>query len=310
MCHQQKTNFRITFLVQACYETRWSPHTDQRWFDLQHFDHLKQQPLPGALIPTEPQNKAGLNLPCSLTTWAKARHKVCSITQVFSKAERAAMVPLPCLLLLASPNPLFSLHFPLLYSSPGRHGAQLVEQSCPRGRRGAGGGGGGREEAVCTAPKKKIHSGGRRVLEGVGWGGGWMKGGIRRGGGEEGRGHRERCDSAPQAAHTHTHTTPVNSLNMDSTGSVCHRDWTVCYSLSYFCKHWSQTTWAAIKLLPKLYGCTSESLNEMIPGCEAISVTTGQHGPLTHSLPSPSLWMCLQRKRSEGSCHIDPRPQT
>lgn len=99
-------------------------------------------PSQGPLSPLNPRIKkqslscAGPNLPCPLTTWARARHKVCSTTQVLSKAERAAMVPLPCLSLLGSPNPLFSLLFPLPYSSPGRHGAELVEQSCPRGRRG------------------------------------------------------------------------------------------------------------------------------------------------------------------------------
>lgn len=106
-------------------------------------------PFQGPLSPPTPRIKelnlgrAGLNLPCPLTTWARARLKVCSSTQVFSKAERAAMVPLPRLSLLGSPNPLFSLLFPLPYSSAGRHSAELVEQSCPRGRRGGRGGGGG-----------------------------------------------------------------------------------------------------------------------------------------------------------------------
>lgn len=153
-------------------------------------------------------SRAGLSLPCPLTTWARARHKVCSITQVFSKAERAAMVPLPCLSLLGSPNPLFSLLFPLPYSSPGRHSVELVEQSCPRGRRGGGGWGG-----YVHCPEK-IHSGGRRELR-------VERGGWRGGGGEE-RGQRERCNTAPQVVsesrrkinyapintveNTHTHT--------------------------------------------------------------------------------------------------------
>lgn len=151
--------------------------------------------MPGALISTEPQNKACLNLPCSLTTWARARHKVCSITQVFSKAERAAMVPLPCPSLFGSPNPLFSVLFPLLYSSPGRHSAELVEQSCPREGRGRGAGGGSGEEAMCTSlKKKKMHPGGKRELRVEG---GWME---RPGGAVEvgrGREQRERCDPAP-----------------------------------------------------------------------------------------------------------------
>lgn len=84
-------------------------------------------------------NKAHLILHCALTTWARARHRVCSITQVFSATDGAAMVPLfPVRLSSLSSlgwNPPRSCcsSTPL---SPGRHVAQLVERGSPRGRTG------------------------------------------------------------------------------------------------------------------------------------------------------------------------------
>ncbi len=176
-------------------------------------------PFQGPLSPLNPRMKelslsrAGLSLPCPLTTWARARHKVCSITQVFSKAERAAMVPLPCLSLLGSPNPLFSLLFPLPYSSPGRHSVELVEQSCPRGRRG----GRGVDVGGYVHCPEKIHSGGRRELR--------VERGRWRGGGGEGSGQRETCNPASQAApesRRKIHYAPINTVDNTHTHTHSH----------------------------------------------------------------------------------------
>lgn len=150
-------------------------------------------------------NQACIKLPCPLTTWARARHKVCSITQVFSKAERAAMVPLPYLSLLGSPNPLFSLLFPLPYSSPGRHSEELVGQSCLRG---------GGMGVMCTAPKKSTQE--QRAECGEGWRDGGMRGSSRWGGCRTERGVILPPQPAPESTsnipyapiniHAHTHS--------------------------------------------------------------------------------------------------------
>lgn len=48
----------------------------------------------GPLSPRISRNKAHLILHWALTTWARARHRVCSITQVFRATDGGAMVPL------------------------------------------------------------------------------------------------------------------------------------------------------------------------------------------------------------------------
>lgn len=85
---------------------------------------LQQRDIQNLLTPfTGPHPSTALirddqNLSLPLTTWAKARHRVCRIIQVFSKAERVAMVPLPFFSLpngKSCPPTLLSAPSPLSY---------------------------------------------------------------------------------------------------------------------------------------------------------------------------------------------------
>lgn len=172
---QEKTNFRLTFLLQTCYKTKWAPLTCHCWFNWCHIAHLENRPLTspkgilcpsalqGPLSPPSSRIKRVSASPRSLTTWARARQKVCRITQVFSKAERAAMVPRSSVHQILSSLSSFRL------LTPPQAGAERNwwgKAAWEQGRRGGGGGGVGWwwwwwRVLVCTAPQE-FHTGGRR----------------------------------------------------------------------------------------------------------------------------------------------------